>query len=60
MKIKNLSLKNIGPFLDAQLDFITDENQKPPVIIITGENGTGKTIVLDAIRGLLLGRFGGI
>lgn len=60
MKIKNLSLKNIGPFLDANLDFITDENQNPPVIIITGENGTGKTIVLDAIRGLLLGRFGGI
>jgi predicted ATP-binding protein involved in virulence len=57
MKIKNLSLKNIGPFLDAHLDFITDENQKPPVIIITGENGTGKTIVLDAIRGLLLGYF---
>ena len=60
MKIKNLSLKNIGPFLDAHLDFITDDNQKPPVIIITGENGTGKTIVLDAIRGLLLGYQGGL
>ncbi len=60
MKIKNLSLKNIGPFLDAHLDFITDDNQKPPVIIITGENGTGKTIVLDAIRGLLLARHNGI
>jgi predicted ATP-binding protein involved in virulence len=55
MKINNLSLKNIGPFLEANLDFITDDNQKPPVIIITGENGTGKTIVLDAIRGILLG-----
>lgn len=60
MKIKNLSLKNIGPFLEANLDFITDENQKPPVIIITGENGTGKTIVLDAIRGLLLGYLGNV
>lgn len=58
MKIKNLSLKNIGPFLDANLDFIIDDNQKPPVIIITGENGTGKTIVLDAIRGVLLGTNG--
>lgn len=55
MKIKNLSLKNIGPFLDANLAFITDENQHPPVVIITGENGTGKTIVLDSIRGILLG-----
>lgn len=60
MKIKNISLKNIGPFLEAHLDFITDDNNKPPVIIITGENGTGKTIVLDAIRGLLLGYFGNI
>lgn len=25
----------------------------PPVTIITGENGTGKTIILDAIRGML-------
>nr|WP_315156572.1 AAA family ATPase [uncultured Flavobacterium sp.] len=60
MKIKNLSLKNIGPFLEANLDFIIDDNQKTPVIIITGENGTGKTIVLDAIRGLLLGNLGNI
>jgi predicted ATP-binding protein involved in virulence len=60
MKIKNLSLKNIGPFLEANLDFVIDDNQKPPVIIITGENGTGKTIVLDAIRSLLLGYQGEI
>ncbi|MEY4905095.1 MAG: hypothetical protein RLZZ292_2910 [Bacteroidota bacterium] len=58
MRIKNLSLKNIGPFLDAELDFMdaTDSDKHAPVTIITGENGTGKTIVLDAIRGLLLGR----
>jgi predicted ATP-binding protein involved in virulence len=60
MKIKNLSLKNIGPFLEANLDFVIDDNQKPPVIIITGENGTGKTIILDAIRGILLGYQGGL
>jgi predicted ATP-binding protein involved in virulence len=60
MKIKNLYLKNIGPFLEANLEFINDDSQKPPVIIITGENGTGKTIVLDAIRGVLLGYQGGL
>lgn len=55
MRLLNLELKNIGPFKSAELDFIGDGNvEKPPVTIITGENGTGKTIILDAIRGVLL------
>lgn len=57
MKIKNLSLKNIGPFLTAELNFLSDDKKGSPVIIITGENGTGKTIVIDAIRIMLLGFF---
>lgn len=56
MRIESLYLKNIGPFLEADLDFI-GSNNKTPVTIITGENGTGKTIILDAIRGILLGMF---
>lgn len=57
MRLLNLELKNIGPFVSAELDFIGDGNvEKPPVTIITGENGTGKTIILDAIRGILLGK----
>lgn len=50
MRIKELHLTNIGPFNDAHLEFAADD--KPRVTIITGENGTGKTIVLDAIRQL--------
>lgn len=50
MRIKELHLTNIGPFNDANLEFAADN--APRVTIITGENGTGKTIVLDAIRGL--------
>lgn len=53
MKINSLYLKNIGPFLEAEIDFIGD-NKKPPITIITGENGTGKTIILDAIRKMIL------
>jgi len=60
MRIKSLKLKNIGPFRDAFIDFTGDNIEKPPITIITGENGTGKTIILDAIRGLLLGRYGKI
>ena len=52
MKIKNLKLKNVGPFREAELDFPQerDVNGKIPVTIITGENGTGKSVIIDAIR----------
>ncbi len=52
MRLIDLSLQNIGPFDDAQLEFLTGEEGEVPVAIITGENGAGKTILLDAIRGL--------
>lgn len=58
MKIKNLKIVNIGPFKNATLNFSNEENEKElPVIIITGENGTGKSIVIDAIRSLFMGPF---
>jgi predicted ATP-binding protein involved in virulence len=52
MRLHSLTLQNVGVFKDAQIDFITenDSTKKPPITIITGENGTGKTTVLDAIR----------
>ena len=59
MRINKLNLENIGPFKSAELEFIsTDDNfEEPPVIIITGENGTGKTVIIDAIRTLFYGVF---
>lgn len=57
MQLLNLHLKNIGPFLDDKLEFATFENSKKQITILTGENGTGKTIILDAIRGLVLGEY---
>jgi predicted ATP-binding protein involved in virulence len=54
MKLQKLHLKNIGPFLDDEIEFATFENSKSQVTILTGENGTGKTIILDALRKLLL------
>ncbi len=52
MRIKQLSLKNIGPFIEADITFADRSDGKPPITLITGENGTGKTIILDAIRGM--------
>jgi predicted ATP-binding protein involved in virulence len=61
MRLFDLQLKNIGPFEEASITFIdeNDDQKRPPVTIITGENGTGKTIIIDAIRGLLMGKAGG-
>lgn len=52
MRVKKLSLQNIGPFIEAELEFFNETDEKPPVVLITGENGTGKSIILDAIRGM--------
>jgi predicted ATPase len=32
--------------VEADLEFMPDADEKPPVVLITGENGTGKSIVL--------------
>ncbi len=57
MRLIDLEVKNIGTFLEGKIQFITenDNMEKPPVTIITGENGTGKTLLIDAIRLLLYG-----
>lgn len=53
MKIKQLSIGNIGPFIEAEMCFLNERDKKQmPVVLITGENGTGKSIILDAIRGM--------
>jgi predicted ATP-binding protein involved in virulence len=57
MFLKKLDLKNIGPFRNESITFIKDQDHlsSPPVTIITGENGSGKTIILDSIRALFAG-----
>ncbi len=42
-------------FNEGHLNFTNEDGDYSPVTIITGENGTGKTIILDAIRTLLMG-----
>jgi predicted ATP-binding protein involved in virulence len=60
MRIVDLKLKNIGPFSHESITFIKDNNpDDAQITIITGDNGSGKTIILDAIRYLLYGRFDG-
>lgn len=57
MKLLNLHIKNIGPFKEASLDFATEFRKETaePVTIITGINGSGKSILIDAIRAAFCG-----
>lgn len=55
MRILNLHVKNIGPFREASLDFSSDFREGTPVTIITGMNGSGKSIIIDAIRAAFCG-----
>lgn len=50
MRIMRLQLSDVGPFVNAELEFMQPKEEHPPVVLITGENGTGKSIILDAIR----------
>ena len=52
LRLVSLAMENIGPFDKAEVEFATGDDGAPAVTILTGENGTGKTIVLDAIRGM--------
>ena len=52
LRLVSLAMENIGPFDKAEIEFATGDDGAPAVTILTGENGTGKTIVLDAIRGM--------
>lgn len=59
MYIKELKLHNIGPFRDAELLFPYEKvDGRMPVTVITGENGTGKSIIIDAIRALFKADWG--
>lgn len=54
--IKSLKIKNIGPFKDGFVEFATDfDKDNSPVTVITGTNGAGESIVIDALRAILSG-----
>lgn len=58
MRLYSLTLENIGPFDRTQVEFQEEGDPRPSVTLLTGRNGTGKTIVLDAIRALFGPYFG--
>lgn len=55
MKPIRLILKNIGPFLDEEIDF----SQLDTLFLISGNTGAGKTFIFDAMTFALYGRLKG-
>lgn len=55
MRIRELKLENIKCFKDQTLSFTDDENKFQKWTVILGENGTGKTTILQSIALILSG-----
>ncbi len=55
MYINQITLKNIACFSDLSLDF-THEGEPCPWVVLLGENGTGKSTILQMLTLALLGR----
>ena len=55
MKIRSLTLRNIGVFEDETIFFPEKkEKDKAEIHILTGQNGTGKTTILQALASKML------
>ncbi len=55
MQFKFLELKNFGPFLGQHKISFETEGSRCPIILIGGENGSGKTSLLEAVQLVLFG-----
>lgn len=56
MKFNNITLSNIGPYMDENtFNFTSDSDKK--VVLIGGKNGAGKTTLLNSIKIGLFGSF---
>lgn len=54
MYLRSLRLTNIGPFRSAELE-MPASGEAPVPVVITGDNGSGKSVLIDAVRAALTG-----
>ena len=49
MKLKKIYIKNLASITEAEIDFTTTSLKDAPLFIISGETGSGKTTITDAV-----------
>ncbi|MBP5160446.1 MAG: ATP-binding protein, partial [Alphaproteobacteria bacterium] len=49
MYLKQIFLKNCGPIIECAFNVSFDENNNPKPLVLVGENGTGKSILLSYV-----------
>ena len=49
MYLKSIHTVNVGPIKDVKINFPFTENNLPKPVVIVGENGTGKSILLSNV-----------
>ena len=49
MYLKRIHNVNVGPIEDVEINFPFDEKNNPKPVVIVGENGTGKSVLLSNI-----------
>lgn len=54
MYAKKLALENVGPISNAEFDFPFDGAGNPKPVVLVGQNGSGKSIVLSFVVNALL------
>lgn len=54
MYFKKIEIENAGPIDHLSIDFPTTESGSPKPLVIVGENGTGKTILLSYLVNTLI------
>lgn len=54
MYFKKIEIENAGPIAHLSIDFPTTDSGSPKPLVIVGENGTGKTILLSYLVNTLI------
>lgn len=54
MYLKKIEIENAGPIDHLSIDFPTTDSGSPKPLVIVGENGTGKTILLSYLVNTLI------
>lgn len=54
MYFKKIEIENAGPITHLSIDFPTTDSGSPKPLVIVGENGTGKTILLSYLVNTLI------